>query len=77
MTERDTCPNCGAKPLEDRYPAHVKACRGEPPALGWWWSQGWRAKLNIIFVYFAVIVVALVRRAVDMVKEVNEDWEER
>jgi len=71
--QRHTCPNCGAKPLDKRYPAHVKACTGEPPGIRWFWSQGWRAKLNVIFVTLAVIVLSVVAPIYNELEEAYDE----
>lgn len=67
--ERSRCPNCGAKPLDDRYIAHVEACTGEPPGIGWFWSQGWKGKINVIFVTVSVIVLSLFAKVYNAVRE--------
>ena len=73
--ERATCPNCGAKPRDDRYPAHVEACTGEAPSISWYWSQGWRSKLNVIGVTIAVIVLWPAAKIYNAVQEAIDEVE--
>ena len=71
--DRSTCPNCGAKPLNKNYPDHVEACRGDPPSIDWYWSKGWRDKLNVIAVTLGVIVLSVVAK---IKREIEDAWEE-
>lgn len=72
--DRSTCPNCGAKPLNKNYPDHVEACRGDPPSIVWYWSEGnWRDKVMMGVITISVILLSVVAKAK---REVEGAWQE-
>ena len=69
MTDRRTCPNCGARPLPDRYIPHVEACTGESIGVQWFWTQGWRDKLTVIGVTIVVLALSVAAKVVNRLEE--------